>query len=304
VTSLAPPTLVWFYRQWETLADYPSATFSGIVPDQAHLDRGGYHCSIEDLIRFGNGGDYSNTRPLDKAPPVTKPNGVKQSAAVDVSLSRADMVKLYGRVKRVFDDRTDPRRKWLNYWNAWNGVAGNLPDRFNFQSNTIGTTDRSHEWHSHDDHPRLYVDLAASEADCWTAMRAALSVVKGETKEQWLASEGDDMALTESEHYIQHVINWRVAGIIVMADPVTSPAWQGPTKLWPATSTPNLLARAILAGGDGGALTPADLLAVAAAAEAGAEKGVADAVPGIEAEVRDAVADLGEGGATQVRADT
>jgi hypothetical protein len=189
MTSLAPPTLVWFYKEWEKLVDYPSATFSGIVPDATHLQNGGKHVSIEDLIRFGNAGDYSNTLPLDKAPPVTKPDGTKQSAAVDVSLSKTDMVKLYGRVKKVFDDRTDPRRKWIGWWNAWNGVVGNLPDRFNFQTNTMGTTDRSHEWHSHDDHPRAYVDEDLNGANCWTAVRAALSIVKGETIAQWLASE-------------------------------------------------------------------------------------------------------------------
>jgi len=190
MTSLAPATLKWFYQEWEKLADYPSATFSGIVPDVAHLARGGYHVSIEDLIRFGNAGDYSNIRALDKSPPVTKPDGIKQSAAVDESLSKADMVKLYGRVKKVFDDKTDPRRKWLSYWNVWNGVAGNLPDRFNFQSDTMSTTDISHEWHSHNDWPRAYVDLDLNSANCWTAVRAALSVVKGETAAQWLASEG------------------------------------------------------------------------------------------------------------------
>jgi hypothetical protein len=123
-----------------------------------------------------------------------------------------------------------------------------------------------------------------------------------------LAYEEADMALTESEHYIQHVINWRVAGIIAMSDPVTSPAWTAPSgKVFPATSMTNSLARAVLAEGGGGVLTPADLVAVSAAAESGAEKGVADAAPAIveavETETRDAVADLGEGGAAQVRAD-
>jgi hypothetical protein len=185
MTTRAPETLVWLYREWEKLVDYPSATFSGIVPDAAHLNNGGYHVSIEDLVAHGNGGDYSNVRTLDKRPPVTSPLGIEQSAALDVSLSKTDMVRLYGRVKRVFDDRTDPRRKWLNYWNVWNGVAGNLPDRFNFQSNTMGTTSRDHEWHSHSDVPRAYVDLTLNSANCWTAVQAKLSVIRGELKEDW-----------------------------------------------------------------------------------------------------------------------
>lgn len=198
-TEVAPPTR-WLADQWENGCGYGSAVLSGIVPDQSHLDDGGYHVSIEDLVRFGNAGDYSNRRTLDKAPPVTTA-GRRYAAAVDMSMSRADMAKLYGRAKRVYDDRSDPRRRYLNAINVWDGVDGHSPRRLDFQANTNSTASADHTWHSHEDQPRAYVDVNLDEAEAWTAAKAFVSMAKGETVEQWLKSIGqgeEDMGTVET----------------------------------------------------------------------------------------------------------
>lgn len=70
--------------------------------------------------------------------------------------------------------------------------------------------------------------------------------------------------MTPSQAYIQHVINYRIAGIIAMQDPVLVPAFTGSdgTK-FPNLSTANLLARSIKAAQ--GELTPLELEALATA---------------------------------------
>ncbi len=73
---------------------------------------------------------------------------------------------------------------------------------------------------------------------------------------QW----GADDDMTPQQHYLLHVINWRVEGIISMRDPIVVPV----SALGPALSTPNLLARAVLASG----LTPEQIEEIKAAAAA------------------------------------
>jgi hypothetical protein len=168
---------------------YTSAVLSGIVPDAAHLDNGGYHVSIDDLRRFGNAGDYSNTRPLDKAPPVT-PAGRKNSCALDVSLGRADMVKVYANVERVWKARaTDTRAKYINAINVWSGKKGVRPVRFNFQKGTKENASKDHEWHGHGDWPRVYVDDGYNATSAARAARAMASTWIGQTHDAWQRQE-------------------------------------------------------------------------------------------------------------------
>lgn len=153
---------------------YSSAVLSGIVPDARHLDRGGYHCSVEDLRKYHNQDDYSNTRPDDRN------FNVKYGAAVDVTLSTADMVKHYKRVHAVWKDKTDPRRKYLNCVNTWDGSGDAV--RLDFVSGVAKYASPDHRWHFHAEVRRRYLlDPKAA--------RAVISVFAGEGKATWIARE-------------------------------------------------------------------------------------------------------------------
>ena len=168
---------------------YPSAVLSGIVPDAQHLDDGGYHVSIDDLRRFGNAGDYSNTRTLDKAPPVTAA-GRRNACGVDVSLGRKDMITVYGNVERVWRTRsTDTRAKYINAINVWAGDNNVRPVRFNFQRGTREPASWDHTWHGHGDWPRVYVDDQYSASGAARAARAMASVWIGQSHDAWQQQE-------------------------------------------------------------------------------------------------------------------
>lgn len=151
-----------------------TAVLSGIVPDTRHLDNGGYHCSVEDLRRFGNAGDYSNTRTDDKN------FNIPYAAAFDVTMSTADMKKAYRRIYAVWKDKSDPRRKYFNAVNCWDGAGDAV--RLDFKINLAKYASPDHKWHVHGDWPRRYVRDPK-------AARAWISVFAGETKASWIARE-------------------------------------------------------------------------------------------------------------------
>lgn len=153
---------------------FSSAVLSGIVPDSRHLGQGGYHCSVNDLRSHDNGGDYSNTRPDDKN------FNIQYGAAIDVSLNRADMIKLYKRVYRVWADHSDPRRKYINCVNCWDGSGAAV--RLDFVTNKAKYASPDHTWHVHDETRRRYANDAK-------AARAKISMYKGESKATWVARE-------------------------------------------------------------------------------------------------------------------
>lgn len=155
-------------------AGLKSAVLSGIVPDRAHLDSGGYHCSVEDLRKYGNGRDYSNVGSDDRD------FNVRYGAAIDVSVSKADMIKVYKRVYAVWKDKSDPRRKYFNAANVWSGTGS--PVRLNFVTGKASRANNTHTWHFHHDFRRRYV-LDAK------AGRAAVSMYSGESKAAWIARE-------------------------------------------------------------------------------------------------------------------
>lgn len=153
---------------------YPSAVVSGIVPDSRHLGTGGYHCSVEDLRLHGNQNDYSNTRVDDKN------FNAKDAAAVDVTMSAADMIKNYKRVHAVWADHSDPRRKYVNCINTWDGSGDAV--RLDFVANTAKYASPDHRWHVHAEMRRRYLEDPK-------AARAYLSILKGEAKAAWIARE-------------------------------------------------------------------------------------------------------------------
>lgn len=179
MTTLAAPFIAnGVVSAWEQ--EYPSASFSGIVGDAAHQARGGYHISIEDQ----SSSNYSVVRPDDKAPPGTWSR--RHATALDMSMNKADMVKCTRRMMVVWSDRTDPRRQYFNGFNAWTGSGD--AQRWDYVTNTVQKSTNDHQWHVHKELRRKYYDVPK-------AFRALISIIRGETKEQWLASEagrGDD----------------------------------------------------------------------------------------------------------------
>lgn len=153
---------------------YASAILSGIVPDGRHLANGGYHCSVEDLRQFHNQDDYSNSRTDDRN------FNIQYGAALDVTMSAADMKRHYKRVHAVWKDMSDPRRKYLNCVNTWDGTGDAV--RLDFVANVAKYASPDHKWHVHAEVRRRYLlDPKAA--------RAVLSVFAGESKAAWIARE-------------------------------------------------------------------------------------------------------------------
>lgn len=165
---------------------YPSAVLAGIVADKRHLKRGGYHCCLVHLLAYGNGHDYSARRPFDSLKAVTKAGRVF-SCALDIGLGRADMKRLHANVRRVYLDRSDPRRRFINAINCWDGSGDAV--RYDFQAGTAGWATPDHRTHAHCDVPRAYVDIYRDEKEAAKASRALVSVVTGETRAAWTARE-------------------------------------------------------------------------------------------------------------------
>lgn len=181
------------WAQQRIIDSYASAVNSGTVPDQAHLDRGGYHVSVDDLIRYGNGGDYSNSRPGDRTSELTV-FGRTQGAASDIGMSTADMALNYRRIAAVHANRAnDPRAKFLNYVNTYKGSGD--ATRFDFVDGSVGFATEDHKWHVHEDRKRIHVDTQRNEAECWTAARAVVSVHTGQSLADWHAGEEAEMGI-------------------------------------------------------------------------------------------------------------
>jgi hypothetical protein len=169
MATLSTVALNWLASEWEKL--FPSAVISGIVGDAAHAREGGYHISREDQPS----NNYSVVRADDRGGPSNR------AAAVDISMNTSDMSKCDARLRKAFNNRkADPRMKYINAWNGWDGqddaqrndvVTGDL---------TYATDD--HKWHVHLEVRRKYVNDM-------NAMKAILSILKGETLETF---NGDD----------------------------------------------------------------------------------------------------------------
>lgn len=174
MATLISEELHWTANQIVHHLDYTSAMLSGLAPDPRHLERGGFHCSIQDLLAHGNGSDYSNIRAGDKG------FNPKYGAAFDVSLNKTDMVKAYGRIHVVWADHSDPRRRYVNAINCWDGSGD--ATRIDFDAGTAKYASPDHTWHIHGEFHRRYVlDLRAA--------RAVVSIFKGEPKATWISRE-------------------------------------------------------------------------------------------------------------------
>lgn len=157
---------------WEK--QYVTGVNSGIIGDVAHALEGGYHISIQDQPST----NYSVTRSDDKAPPGTWPRNM--SAAIDQSMSKADMIICYKRVHKVWADHSDTRRKFFNAFNVWDGTGDAV--RLDFVTNASSKANSTHTWHTHGELRRRYVNDPQ-------AGRAWLSMTGGQTHAKWVAQE-------------------------------------------------------------------------------------------------------------------
>lgn len=176
MATRSTPELVRAARAWEDDLDYPSAVLSGIVGDARHRASGGYHISIED----NPPGNYSVVRVDDAAPPGKWPRD--RAAAIDMSMSPKDMVKCYARVRAVWSNPADPRRRFFNAFNVWDGSGDAV--RLDFVTGTASYATPDHKWHNHGEWRRRYVNDPA-------ATRAMLSMLRGESIAAYQKATGD-----------------------------------------------------------------------------------------------------------------
>lgn len=190
--------------EWDSNSGYASAVFAGIVGDLIHALQGGYHISIMDQPKT----NYSVTRPDDKAPPGNWPRDT--AAAIDMSMSTADMIKCWNRVYAVWANRAnDPRAKYFNAFNGWNGIG--QAERLDFVAGTRTVATPDHKSHCHDELRRRYVNDSQ-------AKKAHLSVFRGETIEQYLGEA--DMTIEWNE--VTAVLNGTTIDGYASA---TAPTW-------------------------------------------------------------------------------
>lgn len=173
MTTVAPSLVAQLAADWEKKCGYSSAVTSGIVGDAAHKLRGGYHLSRAD----NPAGNYSIVRPDDG--PGMGPDNL--AAAIDMTMSTADMKTCTSRLIKAYTDTADPRRKYLNAFNGWTGTGG--AQRWDVYARAVKSATADHKWHVHLEIRRRFVNSA-------TAMAAILSVLKGETSTAYLRSIG------------------------------------------------------------------------------------------------------------------
>jgi hypothetical protein len=100
MTTKAPPNLYKLYTVVKP--GFSSMQKGGVVGDLRHVAGGGYHISRNDLRAHGQGGDYSIQAPADK-----RGDG-NFATAINITLSKPQMVEMSKRLKAAFD-RDDPR---------------------------------------------------------------------------------------------------------------------------------------------------------------------------------------------------
>ncbi len=169
MATIATNEMKWLAAEWKKL--FPSAVFSGIVGDRAHARRGGYHISREDQ----GSGNYSVTRPGDRKGPGNA------AAAIDMTMSREDMIKCTTRLRVAFADKSDPRRRFVNGFNGHDGSK--QARRYDFVGGRVGSATNDHLSHIH-------LEIIREWVASMIAMRAILSLLRGDSKEGYARSIG------------------------------------------------------------------------------------------------------------------
>lgn len=198
MVTVAPPNLLWLAQAWEDVI--ATAIFAGIVADELHVAPS-KHKSFGD----NPAGSWPREHQKDRQGPRN------QACALDMRMALVDMKRVHNRYKAVFNDITDSRRKYIYAFNGWDGNGS--PGRYNLSTMTVAPTDRSHEWH---EHVELYYLYVGNDAESWKAARAHLSVVRGWSDAQWLASEmkpEDTVSKAEVIDALDDPVPWVSAGV-------------------------------------------------------------------------------------------
>lgn len=167
MSTLATANLKSLAKGWEDECGLNSAVLSGIVGDLAHKIRGGYHISRMDQPST----NYSVVRPDDKS--GNGPNDA--AAAIDMTMSTADMKTATYRLISVYNNKSDGRRNYINAFNGWTGSGD--AQRWDIYGNKQEFATADHKWHVHIEVRRRFVNDPA-------AMAAILSILKGEGQPQ------------------------------------------------------------------------------------------------------------------------
>lgn len=163
---------MWWF--WEQLAALQPGTLNGGIYNGNTY---GYHNSRDNHRRQGRSNDYSINESIDQQGPGNK------AAAVDWTFPDAQRgnfgtIALYSR--RLWDssvDANDPRLDYLREWYGnidWDREVEGYDNRHWHPA----SSDDSHLWHIHFSFTRAYLES-------WDAMHAVLSVLRGETTDQW-----------------------------------------------------------------------------------------------------------------------
>jgi hypothetical protein len=164
------------YREMKELAKgiekiYRSAVCSGIAGDRRHARKGGYHIGR----KYQPSSNYSVRRPDDRAGPSDG------SSALDMTMGRKDIVLATRRLAGAYNNRSDPRRKYLNGFNGWDGSGP--ATRWDVYARKTKRATSDHKWHIHLEQRRRYIrDRVSNDA--------ILSIMRGESVAQWLARRG------------------------------------------------------------------------------------------------------------------
>lgn len=175
MSTVATPLVRQLASDWEKL--FSSADMVGVVGNAAHARRGGYHIGRQ----FQPADNYSCIRPDDKLGPDDA------AAAIDMRLSDIEMRACTSRLVTAFTNVSDPRRKYLN---AFNGTQDNkTARRWDVYARKIQAASADHLWHVHLEIRRKYVNSPV-------AMKAILSILKGESVANYLHSIGLEPTIT------------------------------------------------------------------------------------------------------------
>lgn len=154
-----------------------------------YADTRGYH-NTRQRLKSWLPGNYSIQLDMDQRGPDDK------AAGIDLTLSEAEMRKRTGYLRRSALDPRDNRLRALREFigtldgeRVYCRIDGNA-GLGQSRGSDDWTRDSTHLWHIHISVLRAYVNDQA-------AIEAVLSVLVGETWEQWTARQGDDVSWTD-----------------------------------------------------------------------------------------------------------
>jgi peptidoglycan hydrolase-like protein with peptidoglycan-binding domain len=169
--TVAYPLMIKLANGWEHL--YPSATISGIVGDQRHAQQGGYHIGR----RFQSSSNYSVIRADDRS--GMGPSDA--SSAIDMTMSTHDIVLCTKRLRVLYANGNDPRRKYLNAFNGWLGSGS--ATRYDIVARKTEWATSDHKWHIHLEVRRRWVQVGSM-------VTAVLSALAGDSVADYLHAVG------------------------------------------------------------------------------------------------------------------